>query len=165
MIQRLQTLFLILAIAANGFMYTLDCWSATATNDKDQVIEQLNLDLIHFHYTTELSGKGSTSYTNTWLIALHSLSTFLGVGAIFLFRNRPLQLKISRFAMLIETGLLVLLFFYIDGAAQDYFTNSISYSSYEAGVFLPIVSVVGFFLANVFIMRDERLVRSAERLR
>jgi len=35
----------------------------------------------------------------------------------------------------------------------------------EPGIYLPIVSVVFLVLANRFIMKDEKLIRSADRLR
>jgi hypothetical protein len=165
MIQRLQTLFLILALIANGLMFSFEFWSASAANDSDRVVEQLSLGLTHLSYETTLQDKRAASETHIYLIGLHGLASLLGLGAIFLYTNRTFQLRVSRLAMLLETGLLVLLLFYTDGATKDYFTNSVSNSSYQLGIFLPIVSILCFFMANLFIMRDEQKVRSAERLR
>jgi hypothetical protein len=164
MIQRWQTLFLILALIANGLMFNFDLWMAEATGDKGQTLEALHFKLTHLHYHSASEGEGM-SESQPWLIALHGLASLLTIGAIFLYKNRKLQLRVSRFAMLLETGLLVLLLLYIDGMAQSYFEHSVSISQYQTGIFLPIASVVCFFIANMFIMRDERLVRSAERLR
>ena len=165
MIQRLQTLFLILALIANGLMFSFEFWSASAANDSDRVVEQLSLGLTHLSYETTLQDKRAASETHVYLIGLHGLASLLGLGAIFLYTNRTFQLRVSRLAMLLETGLLVLLLFYTAGATKDYFTNSVSNSSYQLGIFLPIVSILCFFMANLFIIRDEQKVRSAERLR
>ena len=165
MIQRLQTIFLILALITNGLMFSFEFWSASAANESDQIVEQVSLSLMQLTYETTLQDKSAASETHIYLISLHGLASLLALGAIFLYTNRTLQLRVSRLGMLLETGLLVLLLFYTDGVTEDYFTHSISNSSYQLGIFFPIISVLCFFMANLFIMKDERKVRSAERLR
>lgn len=165
MIQRLQTLFLILALVANGLMLNFDVFTASATDEAGKTVEQLTLRVTHLHYESSLTDSKSANETQIWLLALYGFASLMAIGAVFLYKNRSLQLKVSRFAMLLETGLLVLLFFYTDGAAEEYFRNDASQSSYQLGIFMPIISVICFFLANLFIMRDQQIVRSAERLR
>jgi hypothetical protein len=164
MIQRWQTLFLILALVANGLMFNFDFWSAEATNDSDQVVEELQMNIMQLNYHPNEEGDAQ-SETNIWILALYGLASILALVAIFLYSNRKIQLRISRFAMLVETTLLVLVFLYTDDLAQQYFQHPVSDTNYQTGIFLPIISVVCFFVANMFIMRDQRLVRSADRLR
>lgn len=164
MIQRWQTLFLILALVANGLMFNFDFWTAEALDNDGQVVEELRMNITQLVYHASEQQQQQTK-TNTWLLALYSLASISALVAIFLYRNRKLQLRISRFGMLLETALLVLAFFYTDDLSQQYFQHSVSSSNYQTGIFLPIISVVCFFIANMFIMRDQRLVRSAERLR
>jgi hypothetical protein len=52
-----------------------------------------------------------------------------------------------------------------------YFANQLIRShdivsqQYSLGLYLPVVAVIANFLANRFIMRDEKLVRDSDRLR
>lgn len=164
MIQRWQTLFLVLALVANGLMFNFNFWNAEAVDDNNQVVEELRMNIAQLAYHSSEKQQNQTE-TNTWILAIYSLASISALLAIFLYRNRKLQLRISRFAMLLETALLVLVFLYTDDLAQQYFQHSVSSSSYQTGIFLPIISVICFFVANMFIMRDQRLVRSADRLR
>lgn len=85
------------------------------------------------------------------------LSTYI----IFLYRKRPLQIKLGRLNMLIHVLLVVLTFFYLDNIKNQFegiFT-------YGAAIVFPLISMVWLLLANRAIDRDEKLVRSADRLR
>ncbi len=164
MIQRWQTLFLVLALVANGLMFNFDFWKAEARDDDKQVVEELRMNITHVVYHSS-EEQQHQSETNTWILALYSLASISALAAILLFKHRKLQLRISRFAMLLETTLLVLVFLYTDDLTQEYFQHSAINSTYQTGIFLPIISVACFFVANLFIMRDQRLVRSADRLR
>ena len=165
MIQRLQTLFLALAVIANLLMFNFDIWSAQATNEDGKVVEQIVINALELTYNPSLEGKATRTESRIWLTTLVSLVSLIGIVTIFLYKNRPTQLKISRFGMLLEAGLLVLIFYLVDSVEADYFVNEVSTSNYGVGIFLPMIGVVCFFLANIFIMKDERLVRSSERLR
>lgn len=164
MIQRLQTLFLILVVIANLLMLNFNLWSGEAVNDQGETIETVVLNVLEIEYNPSLEGQSQEQDSVIWLSALAAASTLIAIIAIFLFNNRPLQLKVSRFGMLLEAALIAITFFYVD-TAQSYLVNPMTASSYKFGVFLPMIGVVAFFLANLFILKDERKVRSAERLR
>ncbi len=164
MLQRLQTLFLILVVIANVLLFNFNLWSGKAVNDQGKARETVILNVLEIEYNVSEKEKSNKTQSTIWLTALVIISTIAAVAAILLFKNRNLQLKISRFGMLLEAALIAVIFFYVD-EAQTFFTHENKASSYEFGVFLPMIGVVCFFLANMFIIRDERLVRSAERLR
>jgi len=164
MIQRLQTLFLVLAVVANLLMLNFNLWSGASLNEQGEAVEKAVISVLAVHYNPSLEGKTSQTDSVMWLTALTILVAAVALIAIFLFKNRNLQLKVSRFGMLLQAALIAMVFFYVDDA-QSYFVNNVQISSYEFGVFLPMIGVACFFLANMFILRDERLVRSSERLR
>ncbi len=164
MIQRWQTLFLILVVIANLLIFNFNLWSGEAVNEKGNVTEEVVLDALSIQYQSSSEEKSDSSDSVIWLTSLTIIATIAALVAILLFNNRRLQLRISRLGMLLEAALIALIFFYVD-TAQSHFVNDMSKSGYEFGVFLPMIGVVGFFIANILIIRDERLVKSAERLR
>ncbi len=94
------------------------------------------------------------------------LITFLGGGAlallaIFLFRNRPLQLRISMLSLLFILAGIGLAGYLVYVQANTLLDNFFP----GTGTFLPILSIIFILLAYRFIKKDEKLVRSMDRLR
>lgn len=87
------------------------------------------------------------------------LSTLISLFSIFRFKNRKQQLMSGRFNIIINFvffGLLMYMYFNTfngDGASMG------------LGTFLPLVAVILITMANRGILKDEMLVRSADRLR
>lgn len=98
---------------------------------------------------------------NVLLSILNGAVALLSAGAIFLFKNRPLQIRISGLSMLITTILIGLLFFLADNMS----TTLEQRLTYRYGAYLPILQLIFSFLAQRAIRKDEELVRSADRLR
>lgn len=106
---------------------------------------------------------------NSWIILnsnmyypniLNVLIIVLSIFAVFKYKNRPLQYKLSNITALLNI-FMVGLFFLLP------FTNANPGESieYAFGSFLPIISMGFAFLAAHFIKKDEQLVRSADRIR
>ncbi len=97
------------------------------------------------------------------LEVLAVLQVLLALLAIFLFKNRRLQMRV--------VGLAVLAVLIFGLAAAYYFFEEYDTVREQAGavagagVVLPLVALVSLLLANRFIKRDDRIVRSADRLR
>ena len=82
------------------------------------------------------------------------LSAGLSLYTIIFFKNRSRQILLSSFSRLLITISLVILLFQIDnGFSVDY------------GVYLMSIPYLSLFLATYFIKKDEKLVRSADRIR
>ncbi len=84
------------------------------------------------------------------------MSFVLAFYAIFQFRARKKQFIINRLNMLINLALVVYL------VIKVFNTPDIST---ETGAVFPLLSVILLSLANRLIMKDERLVRAADRIR
>lgn len=85
---------------------------------------------------------------------------FLCFAAVFLFRNRQLQKR-----LVLILAVLLLIFTVFCGVNAQKLPGGIEQASLGAGIFLPISSIVCCLLAYRGINNDERLIRSADRLR
>jgi len=86
----------------------------------------------------------------------------LALIALFLFKNRKLQFKLAVTGVILSIGFLFLEYFMVEGFKKE---NNILTGSYQLGALLPVLMIVFFFLAARGIYRDEKLVKSMDRLR
>jgi hypothetical protein len=87
----------------------------------------------------------------------------LALICLFLFKNRKLQFKLSVFGVILSIGFLFLEYYIVESVEKP--KKSIEIGTYQIGALLPVVMVVFFFLAARGIYKDERLVKSMDRLR
>ena len=157
MIQRVQTIFLALAVIAGVLVFYFpiaDYYHELYGNYKLFVTGLQCMDP---------DPKISTSIWFTApLFLIAGASVLLGVISIFLFKNRVTQLRLVAFNILLNIVLVVLLFIFYSGKIEE--LTQIT-PTYRIGVFLPLVSLVFLILANRFIRKDEALVKSSDRLR
>jgi len=102
-------------------------------------------------------------------LPLLGLGAFIGlvaIIAIFLFKNRKAQIKLVYLLIFLLVCLAALCTIL---AYKDYFfmkTNGLILSwTPSFGIGLPIISLILFILAAKYIKKDEKLVRSMDRLR
>ena len=136
MLQRIQTLYLILAAGCTGGL--------------------------HFLFPLWTSATGITFYAqdNMVYLALFFSSTLLSLIAIVKFKSRHTQFVLGRLNIilnLILLGLFVYRLLTLPGVSQD--------AEKGIGLFLPIITIVLLALANKAIKKDEALVKSVDRLR
>ena len=143
MIQRIQTVYLLLASIVSGVLiFIFNLWKAIEKNT-------FALDLLY-----------SKSFLLKLIPILFLVSAILAFVAIFLFKNRKLQFVIGRLTILINLillGLLIYLSLTLPGEA--------AVSEKGIGMFIPILAILLIVLANKAIKKDEDLVKSADRLR
>lgn len=141
MIQRIQTIWLILA-AACGFMLTqVPLFVGRLSN---QIIKRL--------LATE----------SLLLFAVGIGTALLAACCIFLYKNRSLQFKLTVTGVLLSIGLIALEVWQVEAFKTS---NTLLKGSYYWGALLPMLMVVFFILASRGIYKDERLVKSLNRLR
>lgn len=88
--------------------------------------------------------------------------------AIFLYKNRQLQVKFVASGLLLVTIYVAfLLFFKIDGLEKAiaglYSTPVVNYN--KISISFPVLQLLLFILAQRAIRKDDRIVRSSDRLR
>ena len=141
MIQRVQTIWLLLA-AITGFIVT-----------------QAPL------YEGILAGQAVKRFfatENFLLFAVAIIASFSALVAVFLFRNRSVQIKLTIFGILVSVGFIALEIWQAQNFEK---TNGILKLSYLWGALLPIAMIVFFIFAAINIRKDTKLVKSLERLR
>ena len=143
MIQRIQTIYLLLASIVSGVLiFVFNLWESL----KNSIYALDFLD--------------SDSYILKLIPVLFLASAILAFIAIFIFKNRKLQFVIGRLTILINLillGLLIYLSLTLPGEA--------AVSEKGIGMFIPILAILLIVLANKAIKKDEDLVKSADRLR
>lgn len=149
MIQRIQTVFLFLAACAGAGQFVLPY----ATTDADNAAKSLSA----------LSDAVFNPFDNPGLIGLCILSALVSLIAIFLYKNRSLQRRITGAGVLVSFLLVALLGFSVWQMLQSMPEGGALY--YQPGVGLPVVALLLQWLAGRSISKDEALVRSMDRLR
>jgi len=81
----------------------------------------------------------------------------LSLIAIFLFKNRKLQMSLSYVAILAG--------FVLMGTVAYLQVSTDSVGTYSVGMAMPLAGILFSLLATVFIKKDDKLVRSMDRLR
>jgi hypothetical protein len=153
MIQRVQTLYLIFIVGLLSLLFYLPSALVSAA---DGIIHEV---YTHGIKSLDVGETGSTHSYNVLII--HVLLLCLSVFAIFLFKNRILQMRICMFIMLFSIGGIILQYFIITQVAK-FLEGEMSL---KAGFVLMPLSAVLAFMAYSRIRKDELLVRSVDRLR
>ena len=139
MLQRIQTIYLILAAVVTGVLpFVFPLWK--------QVQGATTVD---FYFMTEIS-----------YVALFGLSTTLSIVSIMSFKKRQNQFVMGRLNIILNLFLLGLFVYRLLTVSGE-----TSVSEKGIGMFLPIVAIVFLVLANKAIKKDEDLVKSVDRLR
>lgn len=157
MIQRIQSVYLLLAALSLGTMFFFPLASFIG-GDKDQ--------LIYFVY--ELISKVPDSipsvpfYFIYPILVLTILTILLSLLAIFQFKNRGTQLKMIRAGIFLILVMIGVFFFYCSPLLED---ASGTLTEYGPGSYMPLLALMFLVLANRGVIHDIKLLQSAERLR
>ncbi len=156
MIQRKQTFFLLGALVASILMFFFPL--ASFIGVKDSLI--LNVQSVH-------SLVPDTVFPNSFVFVLPILSAnvfviVFSLISIFLFKNRKRQMHLIRLNILVEVLFVAMFFFYFVGNLEKLTGGT---ASYKAGIFMPMIALIFLVLAYFGVLQDEKLVRSADRLR
>ncbi|MFN3640947.1 MAG: DUF4293 domain-containing protein [Flavobacterium sp.] len=136
MLQRIQSLYLIGAIICSG---VLPFW---------------------FFLWKDSNGMNVYFASHLIIAVLFGFSTALSILSISSYKKRQQQFVVGLFNIVINVILLGLLIFYSLILPGEY-----DVSEKGIGLFLPIVSIVFLALANHAVKKDEKLVKSSNRIR
>ncbi|MBI5219932.1 MAG: DUF4293 domain-containing protein [Bacteroidia bacterium] len=149
MIQRIQTLFLLLAALAFVLLFFTPL-ASLRVNSQDYVFTTSGIRSV-----APVTNLGISTIP---LLALHMILTAICLVTIFLYKKRPLQVKMCFLGLVLSLGLMALIFFHIISVQ----TNEIKYSW---PLILPPLAIGFILLAYRGIRKDEKLVRSLDRIR
>jgi hypothetical protein len=141
MIQRAQSIWLLIAAASAFATYTLPLYSGHLQDNS--VRKFLISD--SFLLFPLVSGMGA-----------------LALVCIFLFKNRKLQFRLCIIGILTAIAVIILEYYKVTAFKS---ANNFQSGSYQFGSLIPFVVVLFFYLAGKGIYKDDRLVKSMDRLR
>jgi hypothetical protein len=143
MLQRIQSVFL--------FFAALACFGLFGADAADT--EKVMAD-------SPLFADGSFKiFDDPLLMGAFSLAGVLLLVVVFLYKNRPLQMKLSLVAVVVVLiGLGYGVFLWLNDLAAKVATP-------DFGVVLPVLAIILALLGRRYVQKDEKLVRSADRLR
>ena len=144
MIQRIQTLYLLIAgLISGGLIFVFSLW----TEKSGKVLTAP--DLI-----------SSSSILIKTILFAFLISSLLSIVTIFLFKDRHLQFVLGRINMLINFYLLGVLIY-----VSQTLSGETAVSEKGIGMFIPVIVILLLVMANKAIKKDEDLVKSVDRLR
>jgi Ca2+/Na+ antiporter len=114
--------------------------------------------------TTDAAVSTSTALRasdNFPLLLMALVITIMPIVAIFLFKNRKRQVRMAAFSLIFTTTFITFMLQQVTRMAPV----APATGSYWVGAVLPVVSMLFIILAIVGIRKDDKLVKSTDRLR
>ena len=147
MIQRIQSIFLLLASASAFALFAVPFGTTPEPVAESAIYADSVYDI----------------QDSNGLLALFCIAGALALLSIFTFKNRKTQLMLGRLAMVANViGFILVIIFYFQNASE---LQGIQDEENPIGFALPVIFMVFAILAQRAIRKDEKLVRSTDRLR
>lgn len=154
--QRIQTVFLLFVIMSLLAMLFLPVWSKEA-GDEMFVIYPFSAGVIH----ETMAVKSYFPYIFVGVLIV--LAIIVAFYEITRYKKRISQMKLGALNSLIITIALVLEIYLIVAAQKEW--NPEIQGAYRIGLFMPAAAIIFNMLANRNIRKDEKLIRSVDRIR
>jgi len=155
MIQRIQTIFLVLVVLLGvvaSFLPLLEFNGYEAS-------------YLMNAYKTVLSD-GTMLTKNMGVGALQGIIQLVALATIFLFKKRQLQIKLGKLNILLIAFQIAAIVLYSDVVREAIGPNPEEIIvSLKLGAIIPVLSLLFSYLAVYFIKKDDKMVRAADRLR
>ncbi len=157
MIQRKQSLFLFFAalVLSLDFFFPL----AEFISAKESIV-------LYIYKIISLVPDSTMPFHATFVLPLLSINILciaLSILAIFMYKNRKVQMKIVKLTLLLVVVQVGLFFLYYVDTLEKY-TQSIAEYNYF-GVSALLIAILLYVLGYRGIVQDERLIRNSDRLR
>ena len=160
MLQRIQTVFLFLISLLMVVQIFSPIWiSVNPTTGESHIL--------YGTFYEYIPASGEPTQNTFWPYVMISITSLVAAGVafyeIFQYKDRLNQMKLGALNSVVMTVCLgCSVWFATDGQAN--WTTS-QPGSYGFGLFIPAVAMILNIIANRFIRRDEKLVRSVDRIR
>ncbi len=138
MIQRQQTLWLLLAAVASFLSFRFPFYTGNIVENNAPRFEELD------------------GGSNFFLLILTGLSILVGAIAIFMFKDRKTQLKLSLGGVVIAVVLLILYFSQL---------KKFSTGNFALTAIIVFAILISYILAARGLWKDEKLIKSLNKLR
>jgi hypothetical protein len=152
MIQRIQTVFLVVAL----FIIAVLIWIPPGEIAANEKIYSFYLKGIVDTLT------GQTIYPALYLIVFAGIIILLQLIIIFSYKKRPLQMRMSVINILLMLGFMIVCWLFVKTSAKS---MGDGIYSFKITAFFPLISIFFNYLAYRSIRQDEALVKSVDRIR
>ena len=156
MIQRIQTLYLLIVLVAMSLTLSLPSMRAISPEGIDFAFSNLR-----GLYQSAEGGFNITGVT-IWLLFTNIIILLVALITIFTYKWRVIQMRLSSFNMVLLVGYYAIFFFSRYVILQQ---NIMTNTTFSWPIILPLISAILTYLALRAIAKDEALVRSLDRLR
>lgn len=153
MIQRIQSVYLLLSTICLGLMFVFSFAKFTVAEGGKWVYNVMGLD----------SGSGPEDVMSIPLFLIVALMMVYNLLIMFLYKNRKRQLFFNRVNYVLHGSVIALIYLSLFRIPNAF--ESVQEVEYGIGIFMPVASLAFVFLATRGIKKDEALVRSLDRLR
>ena len=152
MVQRIQSLFLLLSAIATGLMTFTPLLDIEAANGESGIL---------FANAVKSAGAGEVLLPCLPLLILICLITLISIITIFLYKKRMLQMRLTVYNMILMVGLIGLGYYFAHQGANELsgHLNLVFYT------IMPIVSFILSYLAWRGVRRDYLMLKAVERIR
>jgi len=154
MLQRIQSLYLFIAIVLNLLVFVFDLAQVTGSGVSSP-----------FTIYGFSNAEGEKLYSTVLLAIIATLSILFSLIVTFSFKKRQLQIKLSKLNLFVQVGFVVAIFLLVDQAISDVYPNGEAIAEFGIGSFVSILPLLFIYLAVRGIKKDEALVRAADRIR
>jgi hypothetical protein len=167
MIQRIQTVYLLLVcIISFVLFFTPISLYKNETKVAGNTLATPGIIKYNFKGLSDLTNDMEIHLDPIYPIpALNIAIIFLCSLAIYVFKRRSLQMALCKLLILMNCVLLVLFVFYVEHKVKELTQMTHWGITYLTGTYLPIASIFFLYLAHGAIKKDDKLVKSADRLR
>ena len=155
MLQRIQSIYLLLATLAIAALFIFPLLNNVYVEGQLSTIKVTGI-------YQDVNGQQQNVKPFTALSVLTGFMAVIPLVIIFFYTNRTLQRTLCYCAMLILIGFS----FWVSQTAKEVIGDAlIGFGNYGVGVILLSLSILFIILAQKAIQRDDKLVKSADRLR
>ena len=155
MLQRIQSLYLLTAVILMALMLGMTFAEIAGAGG--------NIYSFNSRGLSGPAGKTAEVVLPAWpQFILVLLLAVLLLISIFLYRNRRLQIRICVYSIVLEFGLLGLMYYYFITAVRS---MEVAEASFYFPVLIPVLVIILIYLAFRGIRKDDILVRSLDKIR
>lgn len=155
MIQRIQSVFLLITAMALAVFLGTNSYTRTLSDSETVIVNP-------YHVLHKVGTLG-TEKPIFYVAVMACIAILMTILALFQYRNRLRQILFVAFNALMMGATLAVTVYHIVKDAKPVGTGG--EETYEVGIFALIVALISNYIANYFIKKDEKLVRSADRMR
>ncbi len=153
MIQRIQSIYLLIAASLNGLLFIFPL---------NEILSNNHILSISIMGISEQTGDKSIFIIDLFpLLIINLVALLLSLISLFLFKNRKVQMRLTIYNSIINLSILVLAIFYTYQITSIHDVNF----GFSIGLMFPLTGAIFSFLAFRAIKNDDNLVKSIDRIR